>query len=254
VAEIEEKKLNLRIKFTLLERTVTEAINLINWGLNFLNQSNFANYNQFYTLYFLNTSLGFELLMKSMLCYKNYENKGNFQVNLKDDYSHKLIKLKNKILENYHGLPSGKAYRDISSESKKEMISKLKKDRNFLSKDKDFKKILKILANYGLGGRYCKLDFITLNNCNQMDPELEINRLIIDILDKKDKDLRDRFVKSINEDENLSNSTEVWREVIRKYINPKLNYFLEALARQFTYGFLGDKARKCHGMNIIAYP
>jgi len=242
-----EKELNLRLKYTLLERTVTEAINLINWGLNFFNQTNFANANQFYTLYFLNTSLGFELLMKSMICYKEYKDKGSFKIDLKK-YSHNLLALKDKILENYQDLPQGR------NSQEERMLFKIKEDHIFISKDNDFLRVLEILSSYGLGGRYCKLDFITSNNCKQMDPELEINKFIIDLLDKKDTNLRNKLINSIDDDENLSNATDVWQEVIKKYINPKLKRFLEALSRQFAYGRLGKEARILVGKYSNMFP
>jgi|GEM_PF-5201605 len=211
---MEEKELNLDvldIKFRKLKKTVNESVNLIICGLNFSNQFDFANANQLYALYFLNISLGFELLMKSMICYKEYKDKENFEINLKD-YGHDLIKLRNKILENYKTLSQGR------NPQEERMISELKEDCKFIHEDNELTKILEILSWYGLGGRYYNLDYITSKKIekNKKNPEFEMDELILlEFLSKKDKNLYNKFTKPKDEDKDLSNTTEVWREVIQ---------------------------------------
>lgn len=229
---MEDKDFNLKIQFIALEKTVKESINLINWGLNFSEQVTFANANQFYTLYFLNTSLGFELLMKSMLCYKEYRDKESFNIDLKY-YSHNLLSLKKEILKNYESLSPGTNFQE------KRIFSKLKGDRIFISGDKDFLRVLEILSSYAQGGRFYKLDFVTSKlSENQKSPEGQMEAIILDILDKTDVGLRDKFINTTTDSE-----TKIWQEVIKKYITPVLKNFLEALTRQFAYGCLGKEAR-----------
>jgi len=230
-------------KLLFLEDAVNESVNLINCGLDYFSKINFTNNDLFYSLSFLNLSRGFELLMKCMICYKIYDNtkedkrfKKHFSTKERMmAYGHNLNRLRKEILKNYQGLFRGKT-------SNPKIISQLKEDRDFISKDKKFIRILKIISNYGNKSRYYELDYVTSDNKkNNISPKFEMQRLIWEILEK-DEQLLNTFKNSVN-DEDLLICNKVWQEIIEQYIRPYLNKFMKALSDQFSYGILGDKAR-----------
>ena len=232
-------------KLHFLEKIVNESVNLINYGLDYFSKINFTNQDLFYSLSFLNLSRGFELLMKCMICYKRYDNtkedkrfKKHFPT--KEGmmgYGHNLNRLRKEIIKNYQGLFRGKT-------SNTKMISQLKEDRNFISKDKKLIRILKIISKYGTKGRYYELDYVTSDNeKNSVSPKFEMEKLIMEFLEK-DEQLRNTFTNGINnEDLSIFYKNKIWKEIIEQYIRPYLNKFMEALSRQFSYGILGNKAK-----------
>jgi hypothetical protein len=226
-----------------LEEAINESVNLINCGLDYFSKINFTNNDLVYSLSFLNLSRGFELLMKCMICYKRYDNTKDNKLFKKHfptydeiiGYGHNLNRLRNEIMKNYQGLFRGKT-------SNTKMISQLKEDRDFISKDKKLIRILKIISKYGTKGRYYELDYVTSDNKkNKISPKFEMERLIMEFLEK-DEQLRNTFTNSIN-NEDLLICDKVWQEIIEQYIRPYLNKFMEALSRQFSYGILGNKAK-----------
>ena len=238
-------------KLHFLEETVNESVEFINCGLHYLSRINFANNNLSYALSFLNLSRGFELLMKCMICYKRYDNtkdnkrfKKHFPT--KEEmmgYGHNLNRLRKEIMKNYQGLFRGKT-------SNPKMISQLKEDREFISKDKKLIRVLKIISKYGTKGRYYELDYVTSNSKkNNISPKFEMEQLIMEILEK-DEQLRNNFV---NNRDNFLIDNKIWQEIIERYIKPNLNKFLGALSRQFSLEILGDKARGCNAIDKYAY-
>ena len=250
-------------KLHFLEEVVNESVNLINCGLDYFSKINFTNNDLVYSLSFLNLSRGFELLMKCMICYKRYDNtKDNkrFKKHFPTKgemmgYRHNLNRLRKEIIKNYPGFFRGKT-------SNTKMISQLKEDRDFIIKDKKLIRILEIISKYGTKGRYYELDYVTSDNKtkiterngityidyvpsdnekNSISPKFEMERLIMEFLEK-DEQLRNTFTNSINS-EDLLNCNKVWQEIIEQYIKPYLNKFMEALSRQFSYGILGNKAK-----------
>ena len=250
-------------KIQFLEMAVNESVNLINCGLDYFSKINFTNNDLFYSLSFLNLSRGFELLMKCMICYKRYDNakdnkrfKKHFPT--KEEmmgYGHDLNKLRKEIIKNYQGLFRGKT-------PNSKMISQLKEDCDFISKDKKLIRILNIISKYGTKGRYYELDYVTSDNetkiterngitymdyvssnnkKNSISSKFEMEKLIWEFLEK-DKQLYNSFKNSKN-NENLLVCNKVWQEIIEQYIRPYLNKFMEALSRQFPYGILGNKAK-----------
>jgi len=247
-------------KLLFLEDVVNESVNLINCGLDYFSKINFTKNDLFYSLSFLNLSRGFELLMKCMICYKRYDNtkddkrfKKHFPKKKEMiDFRHNLNRLRKEIMKNYQGLFRGKI-------SNPEIISQLKEDRDFISKDKKFIGMLKIISNYGNKGRYFELDYVTSDNNriterngityidyvtpdnekNSISPKSEMEKLIIEFLEK-DEQLHKTFM---NNEGDLLIYNKVWQEIIEQYIKPYLNKFKKALFNQFSYGILGDKAR-----------
>jgi len=238
-------------KLHFLEETVDESVEFINCGLHYLSRVNFANNNLSYALSFLNFSRGFELLMKCMICYKKYDNtkedrrfKKHFPTKKEMmGYGHNLNKLRKEIMNNYQGLFRGKTFNS-------KMISQLKEDRDFISKDKKLIRILKIISKYGSKGRYYELNYVTSDNPKYNEnPKFEMDKLIMEIL-KKDKQLHNNFV---NNRDNFLIDNKIWQEIIERYIKPNLNKFLEVLSRQFSLGILGDKASGCNAIDKYAY-
>lgn len=250
-------------KLHFLEEVVNESVNLINCGLDYFSKINFTNKDLVYSLSFLDLSRGFELLMKCMICYKKYDNtkdnkrfEKHFPTNKEiKDYRHDLNKLREEIMKNYQGLFRGKT-------SNTKMISQLKEDCDFISKDKKLIEILDIISEYGTKGRYYELDYVTSDNetkiterngitymdykpsnnkKNSISPKFEMEKLIMEFLEK-DEQLRKNFTNSIN-NEDLLICNKAWQEIIDQYIRPYLNKFMEALSRQFSYGILGEKAK-----------
>jgi len=256
-------------KLHFLEKAVNESVNLINCGLDYFSKINFTNYDLLCSLSFLNLSRGFELLMKCMICYKKYDNtkddkcfKKHFPTKdeMKVYYRHNLNRLRKEIIKNYQGL-----FRVKTSNTK--MISQLKEDRDFISKDKKLIRILKMISKYGDKGRYYELDYVTSDNetkiterngitymdyvpsnnkknsnkKNSISPKFEMEKLIMEFLEKNEQ-LRNIFTNSINNGDLLI-CNKVWQEIIEQYIRPYLNKFMEALSRQFSYGILGNKAK-----------
>jgi len=239
------------IKLRFLEQAVSESVNLINCGLDYLSKVDFTNNDLYYSLSFFNLSRGFELLMKCMICYKKYDNTKHFPTNkeMKKCYRHNLDRLREKIIENYQELSPGKT-------SNTKMISQLKEDHDFISKDKNLIEILGIISEYGDKGRYYELDYVTSDNetkiterngitymdyipsnnkKNNISPKFEMDKLIWEFLEK-DEQLRNTYSNGIN-NEDLLTCNKVWQEIIEQYIKPYLNKFIEALSRQFSYGY-----------------
>ena len=233
---------NDSMKLCFLGKAIDESVNLINCGLNYFRKINFTNNDLLYSLSFLHLSRGFELLMKCMICYKKYDN-------TKDDkryekhfpskeemksYRHNLNRLREEIRKNYQGLFRGKT-------SNPKMISQLKEDRDFISKDKKLIRILKIISEYGNKGRYYELDYVTSDNKkNNISPKSEMQRLIIELLEK-DEQLCKTYINNGND---LLISNKVWQEIIGKYFLPYLIQFCRALRHQFLYGVLGVEAKR----------
>ena len=228
------------MKLHFLEKTVDESVELINYGLNFLDKIEFTNAFLIFSLSFLNLSRGFELLMKCMICYREYNDLGHFPTkkNMKEDYGHNINKLRKKIGTNYQGLFQKKA-------SNARMVSQLKEDRDFINKNKEFIRILKIISKYATVARYYNLDYVVLDNLpKNTSPQSEMQKIILEILEI-DKQLRNTFIKN---KKNSLIDDKIWKEIVKKHVKPYLIKFKVALHRQFVYGILGDKAKKCRSV------
>jgi len=261
------------LKLQYLKKAVDKSVNLISFGLEYLNKNSFTEDESVFSLSFLSLSRGFELLMKCMICYKRYNDTKDDKrfrhfprtKDMRKEYSHNLDKLRKEIVKNYQRLFRGKT-------PNSKMILQLKKDRDFSIKDENLIKTLKIISKYGTEGRYYyELNYVTSKNKKKKkdllaplalckndfpknkSPKLEMDELITEFLEK-DEQLRNTFTNSINDEEYLSISNKVWQEIIQRYIRPYLNEFREILSRQFAYGILGDEAKKCRSIFIFAFP
>ena len=228
------------MKLYFLEKTVDESVELINYGLNFLGKIEFANAFLIFSLSFLNLSRGFELLMKCMICYREYNDLGRFPTkkNMRKDYGHDINKLREKIGINYQGLFQKKA-------SNTRIVSQLQEDYNFINENEEIIRILEIISKYATVDRYYNLDYVVLDSPpKDVSAQSEMQKMILEFLEK-DKQLRSTFM---NNRENSLSDDKIWQEIIEKYIKPDLIKFKRALGRQFVYGILGEKAKKCRSI------
>ena len=227
------------MKLHFLKKTVDESVELINYGLKFLDKIEFADAFLIFSLSFLNLSRGFELLMKCMICYREYNDLGHFPTQKEmERFGHNINKLRKKIGTNYQGL-----FRKKTSNAR--IISQLKEDRNFINKDKEFIRILKIISKYATVDRYYNLHYVVLDNPpKDTSAQSEMQKMILEFLEK-DKQLCSTFM---NDRENSLIDDKIWQEIVEKYVKPDLIKFKRALRRQFVYGILGDKAKKCRSV------
>ena len=176
------------MKLYFLKKTVDESVELINYGLKFLDKIEFADAFLIFSLSFLNLSRGFELLMKCMICYREYNDLGHFPTQKEmEGYGHNINKLRKKIGTNYQGL-----FRKKTSNAR--IISQLKEDRNFINKDKEFIRILKIISKYATVDRYYNLHYVVLDNPpKDTSAQSEMQKMILEFLEK-DKQLCSTFM------------------------------------------------------------
>ena len=242
---IEEKKLEY------LEQTVNESIEFINYGLDFLSKIGFGNIDLIGSLSFLNLSRSFELLMKCIICYKKYNNNRNNKCFYEHfpsyeeikNYGHNIDGLRKEVLKNYWGRFSRK-------NNNLNYIKQLKNDRDFMTLNNDFIRILKIVSKYSNKGQYFNLDYITNKvKIKDMSPQFEMERLIFKFL-KNDKQMSDNFKSNIG---NFQNDDKIWKEITDQKIKPYLIKFRSALCRQFSSGILGDKARSVRSIDKYAF-
>jgi len=98
---LKESKFEEEVKIIYLKNAVDKAIGLIHFGIEELEKINFVNSDN-YDFIFLFLSRGFELLMKSMVCFKSYEDDKSFPTKKEmKDMGHDLDKLIKKIIKNY---------------------------------------------------------------------------------------------------------------------------------------------------------
>ena len=239
---------DLEIKLLHLKDLVVESKELIELGFKYLLKVNFRNKDEWaYPIFLLFLSRGFELLMKTMICYKTYEcnhdskdEKTYFPSTafLKENIGHDLVRLKGLIIQNYKGIEKRK------NKGNERLIKELRKDRYFLLNDKNLLSLLELFSDYAKQGRYYELDKITESNRNVYSTKIKFDNLILSFI-QKDKSLSNEWNKEENnssEDDFLSNIDGVWSKVVKENIFPILNNFFKTLYRQFSYGLLGEKA------------
>lgn len=239
---------DLEIKLLHLKDLAVESKELIGLGFKYLLKVNFRNKDEWaYPIFLLFLSRGFELLMKAMICYKTYEcnhdskdEKTYFPSTafLKEDIGHNLIRLNGLIIQNYKGIEKRK------NKGNERLIKELRKDRYFLSNDKNLIFLLELISEYARQGRYYELNMITESNKSVYSAKNEFDKMILYFI-QKDKALYNEWNSIGNdypEDEILNHIDDVWSKVVKENIFPTLKNYFETLYRQFSYGLLGEKA------------
>lgn len=243
---MKESKFEEEVKIIYLKNAVDKAIGLIHFGIEELEKINFVNSDN-YDFIFLFLSRGFELLMKSMVCFKSYEDDKSFPTKKEmKDMGHDLDKLIKKIIKNYDKIP----------ENASEKYQEIENDKKFISNDDTLIKLIKLLTNFSESGRYFELDFITKkeiftqrNGKRIIDyskaPIIKMKTLVYNYVIKEHPSLANRS--------NFNDINNPWLEANRLYIIPPLKKFTGALARQFSLGILGDKAKECVSKDRYSY-
>ena len=113
----------LTIRLLALNEDVEAAVDLINNGLAFLEKINLANGS--YYLPFTLLSLGYEHLMKDIICLGHYQKNGEFPCSkVLLDPGHELVRLKQIILDEYmescfFGTRAGREDKDLIADNMK---------------------------------------------------------------------------------------------------------------------------------------
>lgn len=189
--------------------------------LGFGELQNIDSVNDFYFLPFQLLSQGFERLMKSMICIGHYNSRTKFpELKYLKGLGHDLTVLLNEIL-------------DVYFDSKVHPL--LQSDKDFLLNNKELRKLLYILSEFGKYGRYYNYDIITGVTNPSVNPKELWSKYESEVI-FSDKENLDRLL------DNDLNQT-VFHKVTRHF-QIILERFVAGLCRQFTYGPLGDKGRQ----------
>ena len=234
-----------RVKIVYLNNMLDKSLKLIHLGIKELENVKSIN-NQDYYFVFLYLSIGFELLMKIMISFKSYKDNKSFPTEEElRRMSHDLDKLRKGIIKNYDKIPEGilEKYREIEN------------DKKFISKDYMLIKLIKLIAQFAINGRYFELNFITkkeifektnggkrgINYSNA--PIFKMNILVHNYIIKDHPFSADEI--------NFDGADNLWVEANEKYIIPPLKKFIGILTRQFVFGILGNEAVNCRSFNTI---
>ena len=243
---MKESKFEEKVKIIYLKNAVDKAVKLIHFGVKELEGINFINSDN-YDLIFLFLSRGFELLMKSMVCFKSYEDDKSFPTEKEmKDMGHDLDKLRKEIIRNYDKVP----------ENASEKYQEIENDKKFISNDDTLIKLIKLLTNFSKSGRYFELDLITKEEIFKQRNGKRITDSSNAPISKMRILVHNYVVKNHPSLENPSNFDDLnnpWLEANRLYIIPPLKKFIGALARQFSLEILGDKAKECISKDKYSY-
>lgn len=166
-------------------------------------------------------SQGIERFMKIYICLAYHAANGCYpNTQFVKSLNHNLNKLKELIVTDYF---------DSTSRSI------LGADKQSLLNDKDMNKVLDILSNFGIGGRYYNLDYITGRN-----------KLPMNAIDQWEE-FEDELLKRNPEKHSLVGDIQRCYEAF-DYTNQQivmiLERFLSPLSRQFYFGSLGQLGQR----------
>lgn len=177
--------------------------------------------NDFYFLPFQLLSQGFERLLKSMICIGHFNEKGQYpDSRYIKKIGHDLEKLLSEVLSKY-----------FNSEENEQ----LKRNKLFLSSDKELKNLLYILSEFGKFARYYNFDIITDSTKPAINAEALWGRFENNIMISKGV--------TISQMADPERASLVYQQIAR-HIVIILEKFVEALATQFVYGALGKKGQQ----------
>ncbi len=211
------------LKKISLNSEVETAINLLKKGMAELQQ--ISGKNDFYHTPILLLSIGFERLIKCLICLSLMDDNGELSdipFEKSSRKGHDLIYLLDKLL-------SICAKKDYASK-----FTAAKADIEFLRKDKTLREIVTILSDFGQGARYHNLDIILNGTSKYKDPKLAWDTIEMTIVQMKGRDLNELAKISTN---------EIYEEINRDIIII-LEKFTRALARLFTLADFGDLAKQ----------
>ena len=206
---------------------VRTAIRLLEYGFRSLQQIDGAN--DFYHVSLLTIASGFERLMKTIICLDVLEQTGAFPTSsslFSGRKGHDLEMLLAKVLTQHFT----SAY--INS------CVAASQDHNYLTGDPEFRKLFRILSDFGQAARYYNLDVILGTPRRTGSPEAEWKKLEFDF-----------FAQDADWAAQLTNSaklTEIHERINREIVS-RLERCVRALVRLFTLGALGPLAKQQTG-------
>lgn len=219
------------IKIIYLKNIIDKSLKMICLGIEEIQKIDFFNIEN-YEIAFLFLSRGFELLLKSMICFKKYKDKNTFPSKKEiKSYGHDLSKMIKMILLYYEEI-------QIPNNDDKEYMKIIQNDKNI-----DI--LIKLLSNFNINGRYFELDLITsdkifkeIKGKQKMDfsnaPIIKLSNIIYNYLVRNDPELLNR--------DNLDDLNDPWLKTNKEIIVPSIKMFLRILIRQFEIGILGNQA------------
>ena len=243
--QMKETNFEESVKIAYLNNPLNRSLKLIRLGIRKLENVKNINHDDFYFV-FLYLSIGFELLMKIMISIKSHEDKNSFltEKELKN-MGHNLDKMRKEIIKNYDKIPE--------DNSKKYQI--VKNDKMFISKNSILIKLIKLISEFAINDRYFELDFSARE---QIFEKLIGNKKGINYsnapLVKMSILLHSFVVKdypSLVNERNFNGLINPYSKENRLHIIPPLKKFIGALARQLSFGILGNEAKKFKCINAI---
>ena len=200
------------------------AIRLLKCGLRELNRMDGAN--DFYHLPILLLASGLERLMKTVICLHYLAVNGDFpkrNIFPEGKRGHNLIYLLDMVTK------------DCFSDEYLTKIPVAKQEIEFLRSNKQLRRIVKILSEFGQSARYYNLNVVLGEEDPGPSPDDDWKKLELEI-----------FKEDPNWDQTIQDSSQ--SEGIHERINRKLTIHCERLARSlsrlFTIGGLGNEAKR----------
>jgi len=213
-----------------LESELTISVKYIDYGLNEI--KNLTGMSDSNHLAFYMLSNGFERLMKCILCFWVFKNKGSFPNVI--NYRHNLNKLTDKIVKICYEMDYKKRCQAAAE------------DVDFLEKDTLLQKVIDLLSKFGKETRYYNFDKLARVKIDYDDPNKVIEDIEEQIIAQNPilKDIQCKPEKS-KEFTNLLN-----QEILKLF-----RRYSRALCRLFTLGDLGKDAvtMYTHVSNFISF-
>lgn len=208
------------LKIFCLIDEIDTSVKLLKLGLGEL--QNINGVNDFYFLPFQLLSSGIERLLKCMICIGYHQKRAKFP-NSRKIKTHDLLKLKERVLQNYF---------------KKDSPIALKTDFEFLSNDHALEKLLFFLSEFGKYARYRNLDVLT----GAKETSIDVKQL----WKTYELDLIMNYQSSPIDFLDYEKVDEIKRLVISTMVS-SLEKAIRGLSRQFTLGALREKGKQHAG-------
>lgn len=208
----------------MISKELLTSMRLLKTGLRELNRMDGST--DFFHLPILLLASGFERMMKTIICCHHLENTGDYPTRAifqKGRRGHDLVHLLNQITQ------------DCFSDGYLQLIPAAKSDITFLRTDPKLSTIVQILSDFGQSARYYNLNVVLGGPDPGLSPDDAWQKLEWEILNEDPS-----WIQKIGDPKESSS--------IHRQINTALTIQCEklarALARLFTIGGLGAKARQ----------
>ncbi|MCD6473839.1 MAG: hypothetical protein J7K47_02920 [Thermoplasmata archaeon] len=208
--------------FISLENAVTISIKHICYGIEEIKKLDGSPASYHVAFSFL--ASGFERLMKSIICFWEFKEKGCFP-NVKR-YGHNLKALKQKIIEICYKMD----YKD--------KCVACVEDLDFFEHDDLLDKIIELLSIFGQKARYYDFDKISGNKIDYSNPYEIIEEIENEVVSKNSQLRELQFAEGRHNE---------FIEELNNELRKLFNRFARALCRLFTLGDLGEDATRMTG-------